>query len=306
MTVRPLENEDLPALLELLNLQDEEAKYRAMSPESRTLEELGGELGDESPYTDVHPFVLERSGRVVAYLSLCNLDGEALVEGPLLEPGAPAETLGPLVARVVETARFYEYPFVEAFVDEENVRAQAALEEGGFAPFRTTYIYSLGPSGAPPVGFSPFRFEGAGVGGGAEGDVEVSTYRSLYRDTSDNWATRLAWSDEELIERFTDPDVRLLLAYDGDELVGHLELEFFPEDGFAEVAYFGVLPRARGRGLGGALLARAAQEVFQYEDVTLLLARAHDDERQACHTLERVGFRLSHGMVALTLELSSG
>ena len=241
-----------------------------MSPESRTLEELGGELGDESPYTDVHPFVLERSRRVVAFLSLCNLDGEALVEGPLLEPGAPAETLGPLVARVVETARAFSYPFVEAFVDEENVRAQAALEEGGFAPFRTTYIYSLGPSGAPPVGFSPFRFEGAGVGGGAEGDVEVSTYRSLYRDTSDNWATRLAWSDEDLIERFTDPDVRLLLAYDADAPVGHLELEFFPEDGFAEVAYFGVLPRARGRGLGGALLARAAQEAFQYEDITPL------------------------------------
>ena len=304
MTVRPLKNEDLPALLELLSLQDEEALYRAMSPESRTLDELRGELGDESPYTDVHPFVLERSGRVVAYLSLCNLDGEALVEGPLLGPGEPAETLKPLVARVVEAARLYEHPFVEAFVDEENVRARAALEEGGFAPFRTTYIYSLGPGGAPRVGFSPFRFEGAGVGEhGAEGEIEVSTYRSLYRDTNDNWATRLAWGDEELIERFTDPDVRLLLAYDGDAPVGHLELEFFPEDGFAEVAYFGVLPRARARGLGGALLARAAREAFQYEDITLLLARAHDDERQACHTLERVGFRLSHGMVALTLEL---
>ena len=304
MTVRPLEDGDLPALLELLSLQDEEAAHRAMSPESRTVDELKEELGDESPYTETFPFVLEKNGRIVAYLSLCNLDGEIFVEGPLLELGLPAETVEPLIARVVETARTLSYPFVEAFVDEENVRARRSLEAGGFAPFRTTYIYSLGQGEAPPVGFSPFRFEGAGVGEHGVGDeIEVSTYRDLYRDTSDNWATRLAWSDEDLIERFTDPDVRLLLAYKDDALVGHLELEFFPEDGFAEVAYFGVLPHARGQGLGRALLARAAREAFQYEDITLLLARAHDDERQACHTLETVGFRLSHGVVALTLEL---
>ena len=300
MTVRPLENKDLPALLDLLTLQDEKALYRAMSPESRTLDELREELGDESPYTEIFPFVLEQKGRVVAYLSLCNLDGEAFVEGPLLAPELSAEALGPLVARAVETARACGYPFVEAFVDEENARARRGLGGGGFEAFRTTYIYSLARGAAPPIGFSPFRFEWAE---GLDSGLAVSTYRDLYRDTSDNWATRLAWSDEDLIERFEDPDVRLLLAYKEDTLVGHLELEFFGEDGFAEVAYFGVLPHARGQGLGRALLTRAAHEVFGYDDMTLLLARAHDDERQACHSLETLGFTLSHGVVALTLEL---
>ena len=131
----------------------------------------------------------------------------------------------------------------------------------------------------------------------------MGRYRDLYRDTSDNWATRLAWLDEDLLERFNDPQVSLTVVYEDGVPIGHLELEKLPDEGYAEIAYFGVLPTARGRKLGRDLLLRGLTEALQDERIELVLARAHDDERAASFALEAVGFRLSHGVVAYTLEL---
>lgn len=299
--VRPLETRHLPHLLALLKLQDAQAELRTMSPESRELEELALELGELSPYSELFPYVLERDdgihGDISAYVALCNYSGEAFLEGPLLRPELDAEAAYPLVEKVVEEAQRYGYGFLEAFVDEENARAQKVLRAHHFEPFRTTYIYEFTRQDAlKPLSPSEFRFD-------FSGEITAGDYRDLYRETSDNWATRLAWSDEELTERFAEPDVRLVLAYQGDEVVGHLELELIPEEGYAEIAYFGVLPHARGQKLGRALLLRGLHEALGDESISLVLARAHDDERAASFALEKTGFHLSHGVVAWTLEL---
>jgi ribosomal protein S18 acetylase RimI-like enzyme len=299
MTVRAFANRDLPELLGLLKAQDERATQRSMSPESRSVEELALELGELSPYTELVPLVLEQHGQLVAYVALCNYEGEAFLEGPLLRPELSAADLAPLLEEAVEEAKARGYSFVEAFVDQENVRAQEALAASDFEPFRTTYIYEFKKgTEVAPLSPSRFRFE-------TSKGVDVGVYRDLYRETSDNWATRLAWSDEDIRERFSDPDVSLMLAYQGDEPVGHLELERLPDEGYAEVAYFGVLPAARGQKLGRELLLRALHEALADDDIELVLARAHDDERAASFVLEGVGFRLSHGVVAYTLELDS-
>ena len=305
MTVRAFQNRDLPGLLELLKTQDggdEGAAQRSMTPESRSVEELALELGELSPYSEMVPLVLEQAG-VAAYAALCNHEGEVFLEGPLLRPDLPLADAAPLLEGVVGEAEARGYEFLEAFVDEENRRAQELLSATGFEPFRTTYIYEF-RRGVPLTPPSPslYRFE---TGRNAEQNLDVGRYRDLYRDTTDDWATRLAWSDEDLAERFGDPNVSLLLAFEGDVPVGHLELERFPDEGYAEVAYFGVLPAARGKKLGRDLLLRGLQEALQDEETELVLARAHDDERPASFALESVGFRLSHGVVAFTLELSS-
>lgn len=313
MTVRAFQNRDLPGLLELLKTQDDGAEQgsgqgaehgaaqRSMTPESRSVEELALELGELSPYAEMVPLVLEQAG-IAAYAALCNHEGQIFLEGPLLRPGLAASDAAPLLAGVVQEAEARGYAYLEAFVDEENRRAQELLAAGGFEPFRTTYIYEFRrETPLSPLGPSAFRFE---RGEDAEQSVDVGRYRDLYRDTTDDWATRLAWSDEDLAERFGDPNVSLLLAYDGDTPVGHLELERFPDEGYAEVAYFGVLPAARGKKLGRDLLLRALHEAFADDDTEVVLARAHDDERPASFALERVGFRLSHGVVAFTLELA--
>ncbi len=268
-----------------------------MTPESRTVEELALELGELSPYSELVPLVLEKHGQLAAYVALCNYDGEAFLEGPLSRPELEPEHIKPLLDAATKEARTRGYDYLEAFVDEENVRAQAALEGSGFEPFRTTYIYEFSrDTPLEPLSPTSIRFE-TGV------TPDVGIYRDLYRDTTDNWATRLAWSDEDLLERFSDPNVSLTLAYRGDKPVGHLELELLPDEGYAEVAYFGVLPEARGQKLGRELLLRGLHQAFADADTETVLARAHDDERAASFALEKVGFRLSHGVVAFTLEL---
>jgi ribosomal protein S18 acetylase RimI-like enzyme len=300
MAVRALESQDFPALLELLRLTDERPQYRAMAPESRSVEDLELELS-EGPFGAVSPWVLEQSGRVNAYVSLCRYQGEAFLEGPLMRPELAPETSLPLLECAVREAKAQGYGFIDAFVDEENRRAQDVLERAHFEPFHTTYIYELSKgANLEPLSPSQFRFDYSG----ATGAMDVSLYRDLYRDTSDNWATRLGWSDEELLERFEDPDVTLILAYQAGEIVGHLELERITEENVAEIAYFGVLPAARGQGLGLELVLRGVRAAFaSAESVDAVLARAHDDERAACHTLERAGFRLLRGVMAFTHEL---
>ncbi len=297
MTVRPFENRDLPGLLDLLKTQDERASQRSMTPESRSIEELTLELGELSPYTEMVPLVLEEGGRIAAYVALCNYEGEVFLEGPLLHPELHPD-IGPLLERVIGEAKVRGYNFLEAFIDEENRHARDALAKSSFEPFHTTYIYEFrrGTS-LKPLSPSRLRFE-------VSNDVEVGLYRDLYRETSDNWATRLAWRDEDLLERFADPDVSLTVVYEDGAPVAHLELERLPDEGYAEIAYFGVLPAARGKKLSRDLLLRALHDVLQDEAVELVLARAHDDERAASFALEAVGFRLSHGVVSYTLELA--
>lgn len=302
MTVREFRNRDLPELLALLKAQDERAAQRSMTPESRSVEELALELGELSPYTELVPLVLEQHGQLAAYVALCEYDGEAFLEGPLMRAELSATDVAPLLNEAVTAAKARGYGFVEAFVDQENVRAQSALAASAFEPFRTTYIYEFRrDTVVTPLSPSAFRFEAFRFGEGKS--VDVGVYRDLYRDTSDNWATRLAWRDEDLQERFSNPEVSLTLAYQNDVPVGHLELERLPDEGYAEVAYFGVLPAARGQKLGRELLLRGLHEALADPDVELVLARAHDDERAASVVLEGVGFLLSHGVVAFTLEL---
>lgn len=305
MVVRHLEEKDFPALLTLLESQDSNPQTRTMSPEARSVEELQLELGELSPYSELFPFVLAspEDDSFRAYVCLCNYDGEAFLEGPLLVPGLEPSTATPLVEKAVQAAEARGYGFIDAFVDEENKRAQTLLERAGFDPFHTTYIYELQRDHASKP--SPKTRKDLRIVTGD--DIEASSYRDLYRETSDKWASRLAWSDEELLERFADDKVKLLLAYLKDELIGHLELEYLTEDdlntSIAEIAYFGVLPAARGKGIGRELLARGITTALEHKDVELILARAHDDERAACKSLETLGFRLSHGVIAYTLEL---
>lgn len=294
--VRAFTETDLPQLLALLRQLDEHPEYRAMAPESRSLDELRLELSD-NPAHEAPPLVLVQNGQVRAYVSLCNYHGEAFLEGPLLAEGVSPQEVEPLLAAIIELARS-KYHYLEAFVGETNYRAQEALGRIGFEPFRTTYIYELPRECEVAFTLHP------GVRLELPTEIELGTYRDLYRDTSDHWATRLAWDDEELLTRFDDPNVQLILAYLGEELVGHLELEFVPEEGLAEVAYFGVLPKARGQGVGRALIERGLREAFADPEVELVMARAYDDERAACHALEHLGFRLSRGVTALTLELT--
>jgi GNAT superfamily N-acetyltransferase len=87
----------------------------------------------------------------------------------------------------------------------------------------------------------------------------VERYRFLYGEVGGpwKWVDRLRWPDERLTEHLADPTVEIWEAVDGDRTAGWFELQHHPADRSVEIAYFGLLPWAIGRGLGRWLLEEA-------------------------------------------------
>lgn len=86
----------------------------------------------------------------------------------------------------------------------------------------------------------------------------AALYRELYgavgRDY--HWRDRLHWTDRQIEAHLADPAICLWVLRHGDAPAGFFELARHP-DGSVEIAYFGLMPGATGRGLGRALLSAA-------------------------------------------------
>ncbi|MEM7737390.1 MAG: GNAT family N-acetyltransferase [Deinococcota bacterium] len=326
--IRPLDAADYPALIALLEAADADPSLRTFAPDSRTVDELALELGDDSPEHESLAFVLEQDGQLLAYVNLMSEDGEHVIEGPVMTPDAPAEAVVKLVKRVLSFAPQRHYEFIDAFIDEENTHAQAVLRQAKMQAFRTTYLYELERDGQatdrprlthqPEIDLQLIRKLSTDPDETHPSRLDVSRYRELYRDTTEDWHDRLTWSDDELISHFAQDNIQLIVAYQQGELVGHLELEFIssnltddvtddatgkPQPEEAEIAYFGVLPAARGHSLGKRLVQAGIDLAFEHNSVQMMIARAHDDERAACNVLEARGFHLRQSVVGFTWEL---
>ena len=75
------------------------------------------------------------------------------------------------------------------------------------------------------------------------------------------WRDRLVWTEAELEHYLSSPDVHIWTAHLHDATAGYFELRQHV-DRSVEVMYFGLAPAFIGRGIGGWLLTRAAQEAF--------------------------------------------
>jgi GNAT superfamily N-acetyltransferase len=67
------------------------------------------------------------------------------------------------------------------------------------------------------------------------------------------WIDRLSWDYARWLDYLDRPAVETLVLYVSGTPAGYVELEVQPDDN-VEVAYFGLLPRFIGQGLGGYLL----------------------------------------------------
>lgn len=88
-------------------------------------------------------------------------------------------------------------------------------------------------------------------------------YRQLYADVgrAHHWRDRDAWSDAQLAAHLAQPGVDVWVLRAEGERAGYFELVGH-DDGSVEIAYFGLAPSHQGRGLGHALLVRAATEAW--------------------------------------------
>lgn len=279
--IRPVARQDLPGLLKLLRWMDESPQRGVLAPEARDLEGLAEELEDG--------LVLLRDGEVAGYVGLYAFWDGAALEGPL---AYREEDLPPLLQAAEKRANELHLDRLYAFPREENHTLRKVLEEADFGLLHLTYFFVKNPEGLdypPPEGVVIRRgFPGPGV------------YRELYRESEEGWALRLKWTDEELWEHFQDPHVHLLVAYRGDEPVGMAEVEL--EDKEASVAYIGVVPKARGQGIGRALLAEAARLATK-KGATLLRVRAHDHETGALELYRNLDFSLEEAVATYAKEL---
>lgn len=94
--------------------------------------------------------------------------------------------------------------------------------------------------------------------------ISVEHYRRLYQGVGANWQwkDRNAWSDEQLAAHLAQPAVTVWECCVDGETAGFFELER-RNDGTIEIAYFGLMEGFIGRGLGKAMLTRAAEEAWE-------------------------------------------
>lgn len=92
----------------------------------------------------------------------------------------------------------------------------------------------------------------------------VDFYRFLYATVGRDyyWIDRLAWTDADMHAYLARPSVTLLVLYLRGTPAGYIELNADAEEPGTEVAYFGIIPRFHGHGLGKHLLSVGVQCAF--------------------------------------------
>ena len=123
--------------------------------------------------------------------------------------------------------------------------------------------------------------------------IEPTEYLELYTLVGERWLwrDRLAWSAEELQRYLENPDVHVWSAHVRDYTAGYFELKRHP-DRVVEVMYFGLAPAFIGRGLGGWLLTRAAEEAFALDASRAILNTCTLDAPQALPNYLARGFTI--------------
>jgi ribosomal protein S18 acetylase RimI-like enzyme len=118
-------------------------------------------------------------------------------------------------------------------------------------------------------------------------------YRRLYKEVGEQWFwhDRLEWSDEALERHLASPNVVVWeLETESGESVGYVELHRH-DDASVEIAYFGLVPKFMGRGLGGLLLTHAVRESWSMGAERVWLHTCTLDSDRALPNYKARGFR---------------
>jgi GNAT superfamily N-acetyltransferase len=123
-------------------------------------------------------------------------------------------------------------------------------------------------------------------------DCPASFYRYLYAEVgrSHHWVDRAGWTDDEIHAHLAQPDLTLWVLYVGGAPAGYFELLGRP-DASVELAYFGLLPEFKGRGLGKYLLTVATERAWTSGARRVWLHTCTLDDPKALPNYVARGFR---------------
>lgn len=119
----------------------------------------------------------------------------------------------------------------------------------------------------------------------------VHFYRYLY-DTigrQHHWVDRRRLSDAELAAAITAEGVEIFAAYGNGVPAGYFELEWRNGQEMW-LAYFGIMPEFRGRGLGKWLLSEALAAAWAKEPKRVRVETCTLDDPRALPLYQRMGF----------------
>jgi len=137
--------------------------------------------------------------------------------------------------------------------------------------------------------------EGPPAGARLELVPHVSTgfFRFLYAEVGKQffWRDRLSWTDEQIVEYLKGP-VWLWVLYHAGAPAGYFELKRHA-DGSVEIAYFGLMPHAIGKGLGKYLLSQAIDQAWALAPTRVWLHTCTLDHPAALPNYLKRGFHES-------------
>lgn len=122
-------------------------------------------------------------------------------------------------------------------------------------------------------------------------EPSVPFYRFLYNTVGEPWFwyERRAMRDEELAARIRAAGIELSVLYAEGEPAGYVEMDY-RDPANVNVAYFGLVPRFIGRGLGGFLLGRAVAEAWRRGPRRLWVHTCTLDHPRALALYQKAGF----------------
>jgi ribosomal protein S18 acetylase RimI-like enzyme len=131
------------------------------------------------------------------------------------------------------------------------------------------------------------------------GELGRFLYAAVGGDVS--WTDRLPWPAERWQAHLERPGSELWVAYDRGTPAGYIELDA-QDEGAVEIAYFGLLPAFRGRGIGGHLLSYGTERAWDLADRRPGRPRTRRvwvhtcslDGPYALGNYQRRGFRVTH------------
>jgi GNAT superfamily N-acetyltransferase len=124
--------------------------------------------------------------------------------------------------------------------------------------------------------------------------TSVPFYRYLYNTVGADyvWWLRRTMSDEDLETLLRDPLVLIHVLYAGGEPAGFFELDarYWPD---VNLAYFGLMPRTIGTGVGYAFLRQAVDTVWRAGARGMMVNTCTADHARALPTYLRAGFHVT-------------
>jgi len=121
---------------------------------------------------------------------------------------------------------------------------------------------------------------------------DIAAYRALFQRIGENWMwfSRLTMPDDELHGILSDARMELFVLRAGHDDLGMLELDF-REAGQCEIAFFGLVAEAIGKGLGRSLMQAAIDRAWAKPISRLWVHTCTFDHPSAVGFYIRSGFR---------------